>query len=227
MWNLHARFDPETGLELAGLLAAKVNSMFAGGKAPAEAPVMPGPRQDYLRALALAELINGTATQTSGVPHLVVVYDETTRDEHGQPRVDWGLPGDLPPSALQRLSRRAKIWPVEITDGEVLAAMGQLDIGRTNRVANEPQRRVLRALHPTCGVPGCDARFDVCEIHHLLWWRYGGRTDLANLLPLCTRHHGQVHNGELIVIMAPNRHITIEYRQPDTQPNAPPGHVAA
>lgn len=222
MWNLHARLDPETGLELAARLTAHTTTMFTAGTIPADAPALPGPRQDYLRALAFADLMAGTAAG-SGQPHLVVVYDETTRDTHGNPRIDWGLPIDLPPSALQRLSRRARIWPVEVHDGEVLAAMGQLDLERTTRIANQAQRRVLRALHPTCGVPGCDVRFDHCEVHHLWWWRHGGPTNLANLIPLCTRHHTHVHQHLLVITMTRNRRITATY----THPNAPPGHTSA
>ncbi|HZB41101.1 MAG TPA: HNH endonuclease signature motif containing protein [Ilumatobacter sp.] len=34
----------------------------------------------------------------------------------------------------------------------------------------------------TCTVP-----FDACQIHHVIPWDQGGRTDLQNLAPLCSR----------------------------------------
>jgi hypothetical protein len=42
--------------------------------------------------------------------------------------------------------------------------------------------------------PGCDARVDWTELHHIQHWRDGGRTDLDNLACLCRRHHGIVHS---------------------------------
>jgi hypothetical protein len=78
-------------------------------------------------------------------------------------------------------------------------------MGRAVRFATTGQRRALRCLHPTCAVEGCNVDFDWCEIHHLRPWEKGGRTDLANLVPLCEYHHhlvhdtdGQVRNYELL-----------------------------
>ncbi len=31
------------------------------------------------------------------------------------------------------------------------------------------------------------------EAHHIVWWRNGGRTDLDNLLLICSFHHRLVH----------------------------------
>jgi hypothetical protein len=36
-----------------------------------------------------------------------------------------------------------------------------------------------------------DRRFT--EAHHIVWWRHGGRTDLDNLLLICSFHHRLVH----------------------------------
>ena len=83
----------------------------------------------------------------------------------------------------------AHIHPVIVRNGVVLYAPGALNLGRSTRLANRAQRRVLRALYPTCAIPGCEARFELCKIHHVIWWEDGGLTDLDNLLPLCSRHH--------------------------------------
>ncbi len=50
-------------------------------------------------------------------------------------------------------------------------------------------------MYRTCGHPGCTVRFADCEIHHVIDWDHHGPTNLANLLPLCTRHHHLVHEG--------------------------------
>ena len=91
----------------------------------------------------------------------------------------------------------------------MLHAPGQLDLGRTTRVANRAQRRALRALYATCAVPGCPVHYDRCKVHHVIWWRHGGATDLDNLLPLCVRHHHRVHDDGWVVHLGAERTLTI------------------
>jgi hypothetical protein len=107
--------------------------------------------------------------------------------------VDWGLAVDVPDSVLRELAHDADVSVVVLRGGIVVHAPGQLDLGRSTRLASRAQRRALRARHRTCVVPGCTVRFDDCEVHHVMWWRHGGRTDLSNLAPLCIRHHQRVH----------------------------------
>ncbi len=101
----------------------------------------------------------------------------------GSPTVDWGLPVELPAEVLRRLFDTAHVHPIIVRGGVVLHAPGCLDLGRTTRVANRAQRRALRALYPTCAIPGCDTRYDLCQLHHIIWWEHGGPTDLANHNP--------------------------------------------
>jgi hypothetical protein len=45
-------------------------------------------------------------------------------------------------------------------------------------------------------VPGCTAdRF--VEVHHIVHWSAGGRTDTPNLISLCPKHHRMHHQGGL------------------------------
>jgi len=70
-----------------------------------------------------------------------------------------------------------------------------LDLGRSRRLHDRTQRRALALLHDTCAVTGCERPFAWCEIHHhRLAWSRGGRTDLANALPLCGHHHRRAHD---------------------------------
>ena len=64
-------------------------------------------------------------------------------------------------------------------------------------------------MYRTCGHPGCTVRFADCEIHHVIDWDHHGPTDLANLLPLCTRHHHLVHEGGWRLTLHPDRTITL------------------
>jgi len=47
-------------------------------------------------------------------------------------------------------------------------------------------------------VPGCTARHFL-EIHHIVHWLDGGRTDTDNLLMLCPHHHRLHHGGRLAI----------------------------
>ena len=87
-----------------------------------------------------------------------------------------------------------------------------LDQGRGRRVASADQRRALRAMYRTCGFPDCTVRFADCEIHHVIAWiRRRGPTDLDNLLPLCSRHHHDVHEGGWHLTLHPDRTITLHH----------------
>ena len=87
-----------------------------------------------------------------------------------------------------------------------------LDQGRGRRVATADQRRALRAMYRTCGYPGCTVRFADCEIHHVIAWiRQRGPTNLDNLLPLCAKHHHDVHEGGWHLTLHPDRTITLHH----------------
>ena len=70
-----------------------------------------------------------------------------------------------------------------------------LDVGRAVRCATPAQRKVLAVRDGSCLVPGCRVPVSSCDIHHVISWLHGGPTDLANLVPLCGRHHTAVHAG--------------------------------
>ena len=68
-------------------------------------------------------------------------------------------------------------------------------MGRERRVTTRAQRTMTRAMYPTSAITGCEIAFERCELHHIVWWRHGGTTDLANLVPLCSKHHHRAHEG--------------------------------
>ena len=116
---------------------------------------------------------------------------------------------------------------VVVRDGAVVHAPGNVNLGRTTRLANVAQRRVLRALYPRCAVPDCPVLFDHSKIHHVIWWRHGGRTDLDNLLPVCNRHHTAIHHEGWTAELAPDRTLTLTLPDRTVMTTGPPSRRRA
>ena len=117
-----------------------------------------------------------------------------------------GVP--LPAATVRRLCCDAEVLPA-VLDGEGRV----VDHGRSRRTVNREQRRRLRAMHRTCVHPDCQVGFSHCRIHHVVWWRNCGRTDIDNLVPLCDRHHHLVHEGGWHLTMSADRVAT--WARPD------------
>ncbi len=163
-----------------------------------------------------------TDVKRFGRPEFTLVIDTTMLDAEGNPTVDWGIPVRVPWSRIQDLCRNATIRPVIVREGAVIDADGELNLGRTTRLANRAQRRALRAVYATCAVPGCSVSFNHTKPHHVHWWRHGGPTDFANLLPLCSSHHHAAHEGGWRFTLGPDRSLTIELPTGEVMKTGPP-----
>ncbi|MEM9747245.1 MAG: HNH endonuclease [Actinomycetota bacterium] len=235
MWNLSGRFDPITGKHLHDAIEAATRSLFVE-TTPATAPTDRLERQQHLHALALARLVLDDPTAPSidrrsrnAAP--IAVVDATTAiptdGASAGPSVDWGLPIEVPTSVLRDVFGATTPDVVIVANGVVLHAPGNLHLGRTTRLANRDQRRALRGLYSTCAVPGCATHYDRCKLHHVIWWRHGGHTDLDNLLPVCQHHHTQIHDHGWNITLEPNRELTITLPDGTTLRSGPPKHSAA
>ncbi len=208
-WRLDA--DPATALRLDARLRSATEALFHGGQIPEGAPSDPFERQAFLQAHGLFGLVLGNDPRLrTGRTEVVVVEDR--RVPPGQPSViDWGLPVDLPASHLDALRAEADVRHVVLHGGTVVDAPGLMDRGRDRRLATADQRRALRALYRSCAIPECSIRFDLCTMHHVVWWQppFDGPTDLANLLPLCTRHHHHLHDDGWVLHLDDQRLLTV------------------
>jgi len=99
--------------------------------------------------------------------------------EHGAP---------LAAETARRLACDGRLRLVAERDGETVG------VGRATRAIGSSLRRALAARDSGCMFPGCTNRRWV-DAHHVRHWAHGGRTDLANLVELCRRHHRLVHEG--------------------------------
>ena len=227
MWCVSGRFDPVTGVRLSARLDAAVNALFAE-QTPATCPSDPVDKQQHLAGLALVSLLDGNGVGArSGRPEFVVVVDTSVGDGAGGPVVDWGIPVEVPSRVLADLMGTADVHAVVVRNGVVLHAPGALDLGRSTRLASPAQRRALRAMYATCAIPGCQVRFDRCKLHHVVWWRHGGRTDLANLLPVCAQHHSKIHDAGWDITLGPNRELTVRFPDGTIHNTGPPTRRAA
>ena len=229
MWNLRGQFDPVTGVRLASKLAATVEAMFAE-KVPEGCPEDPVEKQRFLTGHALIALIDGTAGVTrAGRPEYLVVVDadaDAAVDGPG-PVAEWPIPVEIPARVLAELAGDADVHAVVVRNGVVLHAPGELNLGRSTRLANRAQRRALRGLYRGCAIPGCSVVYDRCNLHHVIWWRNGGATDLDNLLPLCTKHHGKIHNDGWTIELGPHRELTLRLPDGSIHNTGPPGRRTA
>ena len=216
MHHTHVELDPVRGAKLTKAIrdhlrrarAREANAGTPWGQLEVDSFI------DAVQAGVTSPGARSTVVEPTGemrVPEVGVLIDLTTLLDTWHARsvceTYEGIP--VPVSTVRRLCCDAEIIPYVLNgDGEVT------DLGRSQRTVTRAQRRQLRAMHRTCGGdPGCTVPFEQCEIHHVVFWRFGGRTDVDNLLPLCSRHHHQAHDGGWTLAMNPDRVIT--WTRPD------------
>jgi len=100
----------------------------------------------------------------------------------------------LSPSVARRMLCEASVIAMLEQGREPLA------VGRRKRRATKGQRMALLRRDGGCARPGCEeARIERLHAHHMRHWLFGGRTDLTNLVLLCDRDHGLVHDAGLVM----------------------------
>ena len=202
-------FHPELGDQIFGAVDREVAAMIAAGERSGDPDyVNRSYDRNQLAAEALGRLVAGGHDRIRPLEaDITLIADIQTAltgrlHDHSICETGNGLP--VPPETVRRLLCNGRLTPVILgTDGV------PINVGRTVRHATRAQRRALRTIYRTCAFAGCDTTFDRCEIHHIDWYEHGGATDLANLLPLCGRHHHLVHEGGWTLHLAPDRTLTI------------------
>ena len=67
--------------------------------------------------------------------------------------------------------------------------------GRARRFPTQAQRREVMRRDRHCRFPGC-TNVTFTNVHHVVAWKPGGRTDLDNLALACLHHHHLVHSNQ-------------------------------
>jgi hypothetical protein len=71
-----------------------------------------------------------------------------------------------------------------------------VNVGRNQRLFTERQRTGMAVRDGGCLFPSCDRPPAWCEAHHIdQWHQDDGKTDIADGILLCRRHHLLLHNN--------------------------------
>ena len=199
-----------------GVVAGDAHTLSCATKTSAEtsAPRVRQPSKEFDRATALVEMaqqvLRGTSPNRTPVDIMITIPLETLAGSRvhdsrsccsahpcsapdAQSTVDpfgvafGGGESFVSATAARRLACDAgMIALIEDANGNAIS------VGRKTRVIPASMKRAMLRRDCKCRYPGCNARAFL-EGHHLEHWANGGRTELANLISLCSYHHRFVH----------------------------------
>ncbi|QYN32068.1 HNH endonuclease [Pseudonocardia sp. DSM 110487] len=215
---LRGRFTPDDGAALVAAIEALVppGTPIAHPIPPSPEDLdrraleqEPGPTVDRVaarRADALLTLVNGHTDETGpvverGTAQVIVHVDAST----GAARLEGGP--EVPESTAQRLSCDARVQ-VLLNDRKG----NRMYLGRNRRLATPAQIAALTVRDGDgCQFPGCTHTRHL-HAHHVVAWWFGGRTDIDNLILICSFHHRLVHDHGYGIRRLPGRW---EFLRPD------------
>jgi hypothetical protein len=151
----------------------------------------PGPAADRVaarRADALLALVTGAAVEDGpvferGNAQVIVHFDAST----GAARLEGGP--EVSRSTAERLSCDARVQAL-LNDRE----SNRMYLGRNRRLATPAQIAALTGRDGDgCRFPGC-THTRYLHAHHVVSWLSGGRTDVDNLILVCSFHHRLIHD---------------------------------
>lgn len=139
---------------------------------------------------------------------LVVTIDLATLTD-GLGVASFGSEGRISAGEARRLACHANILPM------VLGGRSEvLDLGRSARLYNRPQRLAMAVRDRQCRAEGCDIPAAWCEAHHARSpWVRGGATDLDDGELLCSWHHHRAHDDRYLHSRLPNGDVRFHRRR--------------
>lgn len=210
MGEIHVTIDPGRHALLTESIERELSTLARAGSADGS----PLERTPNLAAAALVSLVEGansggdtseSVSRRSRASVTVIVDADTVLNGCHAASIRETVDGfQLPPRAIDRMMCDAEIRRVTLDRRGV-----PIEVGRVSRTATDAQWAALRAVHATCAWLDCPLPISWCQAHHITWWRHGGRTDLANLIPLCSRHHHLVHEGGWTIELMADRTLLI------------------
>jgi hypothetical protein len=194
-FRLAGRFDADTGRVVQSALDEIRDRLFQRGEFDANLA-------DALHMIANTSL-DSITDPARRARFRVNVFIETDPDQRGMvDATGWNVP-----DAIRRhLTCDGSITPI-FTENSL-----PVSVGRSQYVVPARTRTVIEQRdHGVCRVPGCDTTLGL-EVHHLIHWEHGGRTDTDNLVLLCSKHHRMHHRGRLDITGNADHPDGLEFR---------------
>lgn len=212
--RLWGRLDPEHGAEL--LSALKTAELASPEETESSgtrfgAPTATSLVSSFLTMLAMVRSHQTPARRAPGAQVSIIVDPDDNARIPGQPAAQ-GC--DL----LHSIINGFLSTQIQGKNGRIL------HLGRASRLVNNAQEKaLLTRWDHRCAVPGC--RHDRwLEFHHIRAWASGGRTDLDNLIPLCSLHHTMLDNRELVIVPDTVDPTLLRFRFPGGESYTSSGH---
>lgn len=194
-WRLLARLGPDEGALIEAALVSARDELFRSDET-GEAGKTRVTWADALMAVADRSLAEGARIRPARDRHLMLVHLRTDQFNRTGGSGHQGLSAQihlgpaLPDSVRRQLGCDGRIRPVFEKLGVALS------VGRTQRIVPDRTRTAIEDRDGGCRVPGC-LRRRWLQIHHIVHWEDGGRTDTSNLIAICSHHHRLHHRRAL------------------------------
>jgi hypothetical protein len=200
MYWLNAQLDPERGAILFARLDTEREAVFhSGGGANLS--------REQVELHALLNLTSTTGGEQKSAPgkvHVSILIDAATLSlgVHDRTVCETSTGDPLPVDVARSLICAAKVSYGFSIDGRVIHHVA------SSSLATADQRRELRMMHRTCIGADCDVPFEHCQIHHVIPRSRDGPTATPLLVPVCTRHHDDLHHRGWVLEIDDHRQIT-------------------
>jgi hypothetical protein len=147
-------------------------------------------RADIIRGVFTQVAQDPTTPTMGGMPPTVMVHvnarDLLTENGVDVTGVGWidGVDAPISMRTITQMIDNGGMQPVFIgANGAVLG------LGSKTRCFSPLQRKAITARDGGCIIDGCDCPPQWTEVHHVVPWQYGGKTEITNGVLLCWYHH--------------------------------------
>jgi hypothetical protein len=142
-------------------------------------------RADILRMVLEAVARDpGTPTMGGAAPTVLVHVNAADLDAGRGAGWSDGVDAPVPLSTVEQMICAGGYQQIIFGEGGDI-----LHLGGTKRCFTSSQRKALAARDGGCIIPGCTVPPMWTEVHHVIPWRHGGKTDIDNAVLLCWYHH--------------------------------------